>query len=111
MVKPTAMVSQPRRVGGGRSLLHGARHVWSGYSVEYAPEWGDASARIVFDALRAMCTKQNKITVSVLNLFRDEAALVSFAASAGRTLSVHERKTMLAILRWNQRKVLLCFWF
>ncbi|KAL1503031.1 hypothetical protein AB1Y20_011100 [Prymnesium parvum] len=44
---------RPRRQGGGRSALYDERREARGTARQYAAEWSDAAAQVVFDALHS----------------------------------------------------------
>ena len=94
----------PRRVGGGRSDRHDARHASQGRSCTYAPEWSDAAARAVLTALH-ICARAagTGIVAQVKRVLGDDAEVERLAK--GLKLSEHDRSTARAIMRFHAVKL------
>ena len=70
--------SRPRAVGGGRSPRYAARRAGRPDTMQYAPEWSDAAAAAVLQALQA--DGDRKVRASALKVLESPRELEAFAA-------------------------------
>ena len=86
----------PRVVGGGRSARHAERHAERGHVRTNAPDWSDAAAAAVMQALQSMSTGPRKVAAMCDAWLPNAGAHKAFVA--GLRISPADRDLVTAVL-------------
>ena len=94
--------SRPRAVGGGRSTRYEKRRTVRGGGRAYAPEWSDAAAAAVMQALQEESASPRKIATFCDTWLTDRGAHATFVA--GLRLSPTDRSLAESVIAANAER-------